>query len=107
VASAASTSEESPTPTAQDGDGQAIADPAETAQEDAPAAASTMATVTIRGDARSVWLQSAAGNFRAGEVPPGTYKIKVFFEGMDPRNVGEIQLVAGQKATLAVCKQEP
>ena len=80
--------------------------------EPEPQAASTTATVTVRGDARSVWLQSASGNFRAGEVPPGTYRIKVFFEGMDPKNVGEISLVAGQQATLvcqralAVCKEE-
>lgn len=56
--------------------------------------------VVLSGDAKSVWLQSAAGNVRPGNVPPGTYRIKVFFEGVEPRTVGELTVVAGQTTTL-------
>ena len=59
-----------------------------------------LGTVRVTGDAKSVWLQSSAGNFRAGELAPGNYTIKVFFEGMEARTVGDVTVVAGQVRTL-------
>lgn len=60
----------------------------------------TTGTIRVTGDAKSVWLQSSAGNFRAGNLAPGTYKIRVFFDGAEARTVGEVTIAAGETKTL-------
>ena len=60
------------------------------------------ARVRLNGDAKSVWLQSTGGNFRPGLIPAGTYRIQVFFDGMDPQSVGDISVGAGEERTI-VC----
>lgn len=75
------------------------------AQPAAPAAdviPAGKARVRLVGDAKSVWLQSAGGNFRPGLVPVGTYRIQVFFEGMAAQSVGEITVAEGQERAI-VC----
>jgi hypothetical protein len=59
-----------------------------------------LATVVVTGDASRVWLESASGRFPAGRVPPGTYRVKAFFEGADPVSAGEIVVEAGQTREL-------
>lgn len=58
----------------------------------------------LEGDAKSVWLQSAGGNFRPGVVPAGTYRIQVFFDGMASQSVGEVSVGSGQERTI-VCRK--
>ena len=68
------------------------------------------ATVIIRGDVERVWLQSGEGRFPAGKVPPGTYEVLAFFDGVNPTATATIVLAPGQSraltcsATLMVCK---
>lgn len=70
------------------------------AAQAAPAADPTTALVTVKGDAKRVWLESAAGRFPAGEVAPGTYRITAFFDGVDPVVTGEITVKAGDHREL-------
>ena len=73
--------------------------PAPAAEDAIPAG---KARVHLQGDAKSVWLQSAGGNFRPGLVPVGTYRIQVFFEGMAAQSVGEVTVGEGEERTI-VC----
>ena len=55
-----------------------------------------LARVTVSGDAQRVWLANSSGNFDPGDLKPGTYKILALFKGKDPKQVGEITLIAGK-----------
>jgi serine/threonine-protein kinase len=55
-----------------------------------------LARVTVSGDAQRVWLANSSGNFDPGDLKPGTYKILALFQGKDPKQVGEITLIAGK-----------
>lgn len=64
-----------------------------------PAPAATTAQVRVSG-ARKVVLEQGSQRYQAGEVPPGTYQLTVFFEGVEPVTVGEITLSAGEDRLL-------
>ena len=76
----------------------------------APTTDPSMATVLVKGDAKRVWLESPAGRFPAGQVPPGTYQIKAFFDGVDAVTTGSITVKAGEVreikcvSALVVCR---
>ncbi len=59
------------------------------------------AHVSVKGDARSVWLVSASGRYPAGPVPPGDYKISAWFDSPDPAAAGSITLHDGERVTLS------
>ena len=64
-----------------------------------------MAWVKLTGDTANVYLQSAAGNFRPGDnIPAGTYQLKVFFEGGQPRNSGKVTLLEGETRKIKCTK---
>ena len=65
-----------------------------------PAANPTKATLTIAGDAKRVWLESSAGRFPAGEVPPGTYTVTAFFDGVEAVPTGHTTVAAGEEKLL-------
>jgi serine/threonine protein kinase len=71
----------------------AVADAPEPSPSE-PAAVSTTATVSVEGGIR-VWLVGPAGRFPAGEIPPGSYTIKAFFDPMSPLDAGSLEAVAG------------
>ncbi len=63
------------------------------------------ARVVITGDAKRVWLESAAGRYPAGDVAPGTYHVTVFFDGVDPVSTGDITVKAGETRELRCSSQ--
>ncbi len=69
------------------------------------AASPTMATVTVSGDAKRVWLESSGGRFPAGQVPPGTYKVTAFFDGVEAVPTGTITVAAGDHRELRCSSQ--
>lgn len=79
--------------------------PAEPTPEpaDSPWSGSTTATVTSEGGVR-VWLVGAAGRFPIGEVPPGTYTIKAFFDPMQSTDAGTVRAAAGDHWALVCSK---
>jgi eukaryotic-like serine/threonine-protein kinase len=64
-----------------------------------PVAAPTTATVTVEGGLR-IWLVGSAGRFPAGEVPPGSYTIKAFFDPMAPIDAGSFDAAVGAHYTV-------
>jgi len=64
-----------------------------------PVAAPTTATVAVEGGIR-VWLVGSAGRFPPGEVPPGSYTIKAFFDPMQPLDAGSFSAKAGDTLTI-------
>lgn len=74
--------------------------PAPVRSDPKPDAAPSMGTVNLTGDARSVWLDGAAGSFPAGAVPPGTYTIKAWFDSPDPATAGTITVGSGEQVTV-------
>jgi serine/threonine protein kinase len=84
-------------------------DPATTAPETTPApkpaepAAATTGTVSTDGGVR-IWLVGANGRFPPGEVPPGAYTIKAFFDPMSSTDAGSITVKAGQSAKVTCSK---
>jgi serine/threonine protein kinase len=85
----------SPLPTAAEPD-PAPASPEPPALEpEAPAASPiTTARVAVDGDLR-IWISGASGNLPPGEVPPGSYTIKAFFDPMEPIDAGRFEAKAG------------
>lgn len=68
----------------------------------APAPAKVQpATVSFTGDAKDVWLigDGTSGNYQAGEVPPGPYKIKAWF-GVVPMIAGTVRIGAGETVVI-------
>ncbi len=63
-------------------------------------ASEPMAEVMLTGDARSVWLISPDGRFPVGQVPPGTYEIKAWFDQPEPAVAGTVTLHDGERVTL-------
>lgn len=63
-------------------------------------ASEPMAEVMLTGDARSVWLISADGRFPVGQVPPGRYEIKAWFDQPEPAVAGTVTLHDGERITL-------
>lgn len=59
--------------------------------------------VTVAGGVR-VWLVGAAGRFPPGDVPPGTYTIKAFFDPMSSVDAGSITVEAGGTHTVQCSK---
>lgn len=74
--------------------------PAAPAPEPAPAKVQP-ANVSFTGDAKDVWLlgDGSSGNFQAGEVPPGPYKIKAWF-GAVPMIAGTVRIGAGETVVI-------
>ena len=64
-----------------------------------PVAAPTTATVAVEGGIR-VWLVGSEGRFPPGEVPPGSYTIKAFFDPMQPLDAGSFSAKAGDTLTV-------
>ncbi|MBT3219968.1 MAG: protein kinase [Proteobacteria bacterium] len=65
--------------------------------EQPPAASPTTASVVFSG-AERVLLQSSTGSLeKPGDVPPGTYKILVFFNATHPTQITEITVAAGDE----------
>ena len=73
----------------------------------------SVAHVEVEGEGVRVYLESAEGRFKAGEVEPGTYRVLAFFDGGDPEPQTTLTLEAGQRVTLRcnptmrVCQQRP
>jgi hypothetical protein len=65
---------------------------------------SNTASVKASGDARQVRLQSDQGTFGPGDVPAGTYRVKVIFPNLGAVDVGELHLDVGQHVEL-VCEE--
>ena len=59
-----------------------------------------MARITIKGDAKRVWLVNSKGNHAPGDLGPGTYTIKVMFPGMEPRALGQVTLKEGEQRVM-------
>lgn len=80
--------------------------PPEPESDDAPASApppiaAGLARVGVTGDAKSVWLQGSAGNYRLPtDVPAGNYAIQVYFQPGEATTVGQLSLTEGQEKTL-------
>ena len=55
--------------------------------------------MAVEGGIR-VWLVGSAGRFPPGEVPPGSYTIKAFFDPMQPLDAGNFSAKAGDKLTV-------
>ena len=64
-----------------------------------PAAVPTTASVSVEGGVR-IWLVGSAGRFPPGEVPPGTYAIKAFFDPMQPLDAGSFEATAGDQLVV-------
>lgn len=66
--------------------------------------------VQLRGDVDRVWLQSKSGHFPVGKVPPGTYTVLAFFDGVNPTSTQTVSLLPGKQYVLTcsdsmmVCK---
>ncbi len=102
----------SPTPSGTGSAATAAPDPAPTEPEPEPVvpepvevtpepvAAPTTATVTVDGGLR-VWLVGAAGRFPPGDVPPGSYTIKAFFDPMEPIDAGSFEAKAGDNLIVS------
>ena len=73
-------------------------------KEPEPPPPPTQAIVRVQGDAKRIWLQAPAGNFEPGEIPPGTYQVTVFFDGLRSRSFGQLTLQAGDEV-LITCKK--
>jgi len=69
---------------------------------DAPPPATT-ASVDAQGGVR-IWLVGAAGRFPPGELPPGTYTIKAFFDPMTSVDAGTLGVRAGERWTVQCSK---
>ncbi len=70
-----------------------------------PAAPSSVATFTVKGDVSRVYLKSTSTgvSLPAGEVPPGSYTIEVFFDDT-PLSLRRVDLIEGQVLSVA-CNQ--
>ena len=67
----------------------------------APSLPSENVAITIKGDALRVILRSAEGSFTLpGEVPPDSYQMTVFFDELEPVEVGRIEVLTGKPTTL-------
>jgi len=77
-----------------------LAQPAPTPPTPPVPASDPMAEVMLTGDARSVWLISADGRYPVGQVPPGSYEIKAWFDQPEPAVAGTVTLHDGERVTL-------
>ena len=63
-------------------------------------------SVAVSGDAREVWLVSAAGRFAPGDaVQVGRYEILADFGGSEPVGAGRLELRSGDAVTVS-CSRE-
>jgi len=96
------------TPPPQDKPAPESAPKVEPKPEPPPEAAPKTGHVAVQGIERA-WLVNSAGRFPPGDVPPGTYSVKAFFDGTEAVPAGQITVVAGGRhvlkcsATLTVC----
>jgi serine/threonine-protein kinase len=67
-----------------------------------PPPPSGTATITFQGDARAVWLESAAGRVEPGKVAPGTYTVVADFGDPQPARLSTLTLAPGESRVL-VC----
>lgn len=74
-------------------------EPAPEPAEPAPAEPPTIATVSSDESIR-IWLVGAAGQFPPGEIPPGRYSIKAFFDPSLPIEAGSFAVEAGEQRVL-------
>lgn len=51
-----------------------------------------------------IWLVGAGGRFPPGDVPPGTYTIKAFFDPMSSVDAGSVTVKAGGSHTIQCSK---
>ena len=63
-------------------------------------ASKPMAEMLLTGDARSVWLVSDDGRYPVGQIPPGSYQIKAWFDQPEPAVAGSVTLHDGERVTL-------
>ena len=61
-----------------------------------PSPAPTTATVESDGGVR-VWLVSGGDRYPPGEIPPGSYTIKAFFDPLSPTDAGSFSAAAGER----------
>jgi serine/threonine protein kinase len=73
--------------------------PPEPAIEPAPVAAPTTASVQVEGGVR-VWLVGSVGQFPPGEIPPGSYTVKAFFDPLEPMDAGSFEAAAGDELVV-------